>query len=429
MKSTVQEETHAGDQDADSQAKASDRTSTILFSALGISMLIAALVLPFVFARRELSTGMSIFQVVLWLGFGFSWFFQGFLLGKSGFSFDPDDGFEDEGVSRWKEIVFYLLVFGPVTFGYVYVTFAHTGYFGFNYVLLFVLAGFSTLIFNFWVAFLYLVYQCCAWVVLAYFMFGRWSEIVGSVTMFSGYLFSAMMFFIFRRERRSRAKAFALSSSLDRANEQLRAAYRQAEELAATQERNRIAREIHDTIGHSLTVVNMQLETAKALIANDSEKALDFLDKAQSVTKKGLSDIRASVASLRASPLDGRSLAEAIEELLETSESGGLATRFELQGTPEKLGSAVEATLYRTVQEALTNVRKHASASTVDVSLCYEGEDRVDLSVSDDGKGCSEVEGGFGLIGIRERIQLLDGEVAFSTSPGKGFQLKVSVPR
>lgn len=416
-----------GSPSADEQRQ--NRTSSMLFAVLGISMLLAALILPFLLARKDVEPLLTVLQLALWLGFGGAWVFQGYLLGKAGFSFDPGDPVEEKTKGRWGEIAFYLLGFAPVCFGYIYVTHLNTGYFGFNYVLLFIVAGFSTLIFSLWGAILSLIGQSLAWVLLVYFMWNRWLEIVDSVTMFSGYCFSAMMFFIFRRERRSRGRAYALSSKLDEANERLRESYRQAEELAATQERNRIAREIHDTIGHSLTVVNMQIETARALVSSDVDKAAAFLEKAQAVTKKGLADVRASVASLRSSPLDGRTLAETIEDLLETSRSGGLKTRFDLRGEAESLAPTVEGALYRSAQEALTNVRKHAEASEVAVELSYLNPDQVLLSIADDGKGASEVDGGFGIMGIQERIQLLDGEVAFSTSPGEGFRLTVTIPR
>ncbi|MBK1878655.1 sensor histidine kinase [Pelagicoccus mobilis] len=429
MSNVLQDEVVGSDLRPTTQARNVERNSSLVFALFGGLLLVVALILPFALAERELSGKLSVLQVILWLGFAGAWVYQGFLLGKSGVGFGPEDPYKEKDRGQLGEIVFYLLGFGPVCFAYIYVTHLNTGYFGFNYVLLFIVAGFATLIFNLGTAILYLVYQCAAWVVLAYFMWGGWWEVVDSVTMFSGYLFSAMMFYIFRRERRSRARAFALSSKLDEANERLRATYRQAEELAATQERNRIAREIHDTIGHSLTVVNMQIETARALMEKDSSKASEFLEKAQEVTKKGLSDIRSSVASLRSSPLDGRTLADTVEELLETNQSGGLETRFELRGDPEKLPTAKEAALYRSAQEALTNVRKHAEAKSVGLELSYANEGKVTLSVADDGKGCSEVAGGFGIMGIRERIQLLDGTVTFSTSPGEGFRLSVSIPR
>lgn len=401
-----------------------------MFILFGSLMMITSLIAPLVSAKRELELGPTVLQVLLWICFSAAWVFQGYLLDRSGFGFG--NTFKELPVSartsRWAEIVFYLLVFGPLCLGYVYVTYRNTEYFGFNYVLLFVLAGFSTLIFRLWAGLLYLVYQWIAWNVVAYLMWSGWWELEDSITMFAGFVFSGMMFYIFRRERNSRGRAFALSAELDEANERLRATRRQVEELAATQERNRIAREIHDTLGHSLTIVNMQIETARALISTDKAKAEIFLEKAQEVTKKGLTEIRSSVASLRSSPLDGRSLSTALEELLFSIRSEQVEPRFEVIGPVRELSQAVEAAIFRLAQEALTNVRKHALASRVEWVLSFSNPNKVSMELSDNGKGCSDLTGGFGIIGIRERIQLLDGEVSFSTSPGNGLQLKIAIP-
>ncbi|EDY83657.1 Histidine kinase domain protein [Verrucomicrobiia bacterium DG1235] len=399
--------------------------------AFGLAMMLVALVLPFAYAENELGLGLTILQLILWAAFCAAWVFQGYFMEQAGIGFRYDQGTVDRSSlrARWREIVLYLFVFGPLCFAYVYVSFQNTGYFGFNYVLMFVLAGFSTLVFPVWLALVYLVYQTIVWIFLSRFMWGGWMQIDDQVTMFSGLLFSSMMFYIFRRERESRSKAVALTLDLDEANEKLRAFSGQIEELAATQERNRIAREIHDTIGHSLTVVNMQLETSKALIDSDKEKAKRFLEKAQEVTRQGLTDVRSSVASLRSSPLDGKSLPGALEGMMSASFGGGVKTRFELKGEVAALNPASEAALYRSAQEALTNVRKHADASEVKLSLDFSFPECVKLVVADNGKGSEKVEGGFGIMGIRERIQLLDGEMRVSTSPGQGLELSLSLPR
>lgn len=409
------------------EAQIAERGSLLVFGGFGSIMMLLALVLPFVSAERELRLGMTIAQVLLWGAFCSAWLYQGYLAQKSGMGFSFEGPQESTKV-RWREIALYLFVFGPLCHLYIYVTVENTGYFGFNYVLLFVLAGFSTVIFRLGFAFLYLVYQCATWVLLGHFMWGGWMDFENVVTMFSGFLFSAMMFFVFRQERSSRGRAYALSAELDRANEKLRRFSRQVEELAATQERNRIAREIHDTIGHSLTVVNMQIETAKALIDADKQKAKIFLDKAQEVTKKGLAEIRSSVASLRSSPLAGKSLSEALEELLRTSFGGDVETRFEARGEISDLSPAIEAALYRSAQEAFTNVRKHAEAKLVTLVLDGNSPNQVRLIVRDDGKGSDEVVGGFGIMGIRERMQLLGGELHVSSSLGHGLELTVNVP-
>lgn len=430
MADSVKEELCSEGSGPEIEARRVEFNNNYIFAVFGGTLMILALVLPFFYARKELSLGLSVLQVFLWFVFCAAWLRQGFLVDKAGVGFDVrDSAMKPQASSRLQEILLYLLVFGPSCFAYIYVTELNTAYFGFNYVLMFVVAGFATLIFPLWIAVLYLLYQCFVWVSVGYLMWGGWMGAVDVVTMVSGYFFSAMMFYIFRRERKSRSRAFALSVELDKANEKLRAFSQQVEDLAATTERNRIAREIHDTIGHSLTVVNMQLETAKALLDTDREKAGSFLEKAQEVTKKGLADVRSSVASLRASPLDGLSLDRALEKLLRDSFSSDMKTEFELVDGFATLPVSIESALYRSSQEALTNVRKHADASVVTVVLDLSERTRVSLTISDNGKGSSGTDGGFGIMGIRERIQLLDGDVAFYTSQGEGFRLTISVPR
>ncbi len=267
---------------AGAEAKQVERSSNYLFAIFGGCLMLLALVFPFVYATRDLSVGLTVLEVLVWAIFCAAWLRQGYLVDRAGVGFSAkDSALKPETGSRREEILLYLLAFGPSCFLYIYLAHLNTGYFGFNYVLMFVVAGFATLIFPLWIAVIYLLYQCAAWWLLGRLMWGGWMELVDVVTMLFGYLFSAMMFYIFRRERNSRSRAFALSVELDKANEKLRAFSQQVEELAATQERNRIAREIHDTIGHSLTVVNMQLETAKALLGTDKDKASTFLEKAQ----------------------------------------------------------------------------------------------------------------------------------------------------
>lgn len=414
------------------EANRGEKRNNLIFAIFGSVLMVLALVLPFAYPRKEIELGMSALQLILWAAFCAAWLYQGYLLERSGVGFNSQASSSKRGeepVSRYLESCFYILVFGPLCFGYIYVTHENTGYFGFNYVLMFVLSGFSTLIFPLWGAVVYLVYQCGCWVLLAYILWDKWMPVVEVATMLSGYFFSSMMFYIFRRERGARNRAFALSIKLDAANEKLRAFSRKIEELAATQERNRIAREIHDTIGHSLTVVNMQLETAKALLQSDKEKAGEFLEKAQSVTKKGLEEVRASVASLRSSPLEGQTLTLALEGLLGSAFDDSIKTCFELSEGSQKMNPAAEAGLYRSTQESFTNIRKHAEANQVNVHLDLSSAGGVSLTIEDNGKGCSDTSGGFGIMGIRERVQLLGGTLELSSSPGNGFKVSISIPR
>ena len=229
-------------------------------------------------------------------------------------------------------------------------------------------------------------------------------------------------------ERKARLQAEELSADLEAANQQLSKYAIQVEELATIEERNRLAREIHDNLGHYLTVVNVQIGAAKVLMDKDPIKAKDALDKAQNLTQEGLKAIRQSVAALRESPVGQRPLSEAISLLTETTTQAGIVTEFSVKGEPFSLPNPVEYALYRIAQEALTNVRKHARASRVDVLLDYSQDGMVGLEISDNGVGTAVADGGFGLLGIRERVQLLNGTCDIKTTPGTGFKLTVTIP-
>jgi signal transduction histidine kinase len=160
---------------------------------------------------------------------------------------------------------------------------------------------------------------------------------------------------------------------------------------------------------------------------SDQGRALDAMNKAQELTQKGLTRVRKSVAALRESPVSNRSLGEAIASLVKEAKSSGIVTEFKVAGEPQILENKVALSLYRAAQEGLTNVRRHARASRVDVLLDFQPSE-VRLEVKDNGVGAVETTGGFGLLGIRERMQLLGGGLEISTGVGKGFCLTASVP-
>ncbi|MEW6029760.1 MAG: sensor histidine kinase [Chloroflexota bacterium] len=229
-------------------------------------------------------------------------------------------------------------------------------------------------------------------------------------------------------EHLARENAERLTRDLEAANHKLAEYATQAEELAATQERNRLAREIHDNLGHYLTIVNVQLEAARLTLDDDPARALDALTKAQDMARKGLNSVRESVAALRVSPVENRPLEEAIAEVVNESRIAGIATAFHLLGDSRPVEPKSALALYRAAQEGLTNVRKHSRASRADVTLDFSQPEQICLTVSDNGVGASDTSQGFGLVGIRERVLLLGGEFKVETQPEKGFRLEVSIP-
>jgi signal transduction histidine kinase len=244
-------------------------------------------------------------------------------------------------------------------------------------------------------------------------------------------LFTLVLTTLAVSSERARGEVERLAGELSAANEKLRAYAVQAEELAATRERNRLAREVHDSLGHYLTVVNVQIEAARALRERDPARTWDALDQAQALTQQGLQDIRRSVAALRASPLDDQPLAQVLHEVVNRSCATGLAAELQVWGEARALSPQARLALYRAGQEGLTNVRKHARVAEARLALDFRAPAKVSLSVTDKGAGAdlaTATAGGFGLLGLRERVQLLGGAVRVQTAPGAGFFLEVEVP-
>ncbi len=231
------------------------------------------------------------------------------------------------------------------------------------------------------------------------------------------------------RESDARAKSQRLGEKLEEANRRLGAYAVQAEELAAARERARMAREIHDSVGHSLTAVHMQIEAARTMLGRDEAKTRDALAKAQLCIQDGLAEIRRSVSALRADPLDGRGLHEALTDLADVSSDSGLPAQLRVSGRPRPLGADTSLVLFRCAQEGLTNARKHARAQTVSLDLDYgDSDNSVRLRVHDDGIGTQAPQGGFGLLGLGERARQLGGRLEFQSAPGEGFALELDIP-
>ncbi len=237
-------------------------------------------------------------------------------------------------------------------------------------------------------------------------------------------------------------------AALNGAHEQLRRHVDSVEELAVARERNRLAREIHDTLGHYLAIINVQLETAQKLGARDPAKGQAAVATAKRLASECLAEVRRSVAALRPAALEAGTLLGAVQQLAdETRRVTGLAVHVATsdEGTraaPAPLSPAVEVTVYRAIQEALTNVRKHAAARTVWIDLGW-GAEALTVDVRDDGRGAAPCVGaagaetpvrgaqgqpGFGLRGMGERLAAAGGTLDIDTAPGAGFRVALRVP-
>jgi len=259
-----------------------------------------------------------------------------------------------------------------------------------------------------------------------------WSAFVQAEIAFgSGMAFVFVFSRIALREHRARSENERLVVALAAANARLTAQALHAEQLARAEERNRIAREIHDGLGHYLTVVHIQLEAARSYLTSDPDRALGALAKSQQLIHEGLCEVRRSVALLRGSVPARPPLLEALGALADESTAAGVATRIRVEGTPRRLAEPIEFTLYRAAQEALTNARRHAHASQVAIAVAFADSGAVRLRVEDDGVGASDPGGGasgFGLLGMRERAEIVGGTLAVTTGPNQGFAIELEVP-
>ena len=216
---------------------------------------------------------------------------------------------------------------------------------------------------------------------------------------------------------------------LGQANRRLRQYALLVENQATLQERNRIAREIHDSLGHSLTAQSIQLENVAILLPDDTEQAAQHLQKARLLGKEALQNVRQSVAALRTHPLKGQSLENALTKLgQEFEHTTGIQLKRHIN-LKSVLSLEISTVLYRLVQEAFTNVSKHAQATQVWLDLRQEAKG-VSLLVKDDGRGFEPMANttGFGLQGMRERTEALGGTFWLTSRPGQGCQIQVDIP-
>jgi signal transduction histidine kinase len=246
-------------------------------------------------------------------------------------------------------------------------------------------------------------------------------------------------------ERESREKLAA-------ANLQLRRYALEIEELATVQERNRIAREIHDSLGHSLTAFNLHLEAALKLLQSDPNDAKALIVEAKQIGAKTLQDVRQSVATLRTDPIQGRSLEVAIAALIEDfTRATGISPSCQIN-IPYPLSKNLRTAIYRIVQESLTNISKHAAATEIEIyiqalnttaneidqatdeeinkEIIDATNQKLEIIIKDNGKGFNQKLNttGFGLQGMRERTLAFSGSFEILTAPSQGCQITACFP-
>jgi len=222
---------------------------------------------------------------------------------------------------------------------------------------------------------------------------------------------------------------------VDEAKERAALAEREREERArraVTDERARIARELHDVVGHSVSVMTVQASAVRRLLDQDQERVSEALLVVEQTGREALAEMRRMVGVLRhaeeAPALAPQPSLGEIERLVQHARDRGLQVELSVDGDPVELPTGIDLTAYRLVQEGLTNAIKHARAQQAEVVIRYE-DGHVELTVSDDGVGGGDGGGsGHGLVGMQERVHVYGGELEAGPRPEGGFRLRARLP-
>lgn len=238
--------------------------------------------------------------------------------------------------------------------------------------------------------------------------------------------FILFMLFLIQDQYNESKRIHVLNNELQSLNEQLKEYADVREKMGETKERNRLAREIHDTLGHTLTGLSTGLDACRALIDTNHETAKKQLDILSQVAKDGLKDVRRSVKKLRPDALENHTLKEALEATIdEFVRTTGVKIHFVCHLEKFQFQADEEEAIYRIIQESTTNALRHGKADEIFISFGLDDQTLI-IIVEDNGIGCSQIQEGFGLHHMKERVELLNGKVRYYGT--NGFVLIVELP-
>jgi signal transduction histidine kinase len=300
--------------------------------------------------------------------------------------------------------------------------------------LLFMLCSQATILLGIWPAgLIFCLINMASWLVVFHFMGANNQEMISfAASLGIGILFILFLTILLDRYSKQTKRAETLLQELQAANARLEAARQKEKELAIAEERVRLARDIHDGLGHHLTVLSIQLQAADKLVSRNPQAAIEAIQRSRAEAQAALDEVRHSVGMMRQSPAENQPLPEVLSDLVKDfDQRTGLRATFERTGAPVELSSFTRQTLFRTVQESLTNATKHGKGvQEISVKLEYLSE-AVRLVVRDDGQAVDPVpnsQPGYGLVGLRERVEQLGGKIQSGPIKTGGFEIEVSIP-
>lgn len=199
------------------------------------------------------------------------------------------------------------------------------------------------------------------------------------------------------------------------------------EEMSVIRERNRIAREIHDTLGHTLTGAIIQLEAAKKQVKIDKQLTIKTIEDTQNIVRSGFSDVKRAIKALRPIMVEENTLKDSLELLFERVQKDFDFTINYNIDLLSDIPNNIKVSVYRIVQELITNSKRHGNANSMQIDIIYQ-DNIIKIDTKDNGKGSKVIHEGYGLTGIRERVNSLSGNVYFNSQENMGFNTSISIP-
>jgi signal transduction histidine kinase len=241
-------------------------------------------------------------------------------------------------------------------------------------------------------------------------------------------LFASIVGFLLNNYQTNRMQMMKLHGDLQRSHSELKLYAAKAEELGSIRERVRIARDIHDAVGHKLTALLVQLQVGQKLYTQDNAPLQRVMQESEDIARSALHEVRLSVRAIRDDSDPTPSIAEAIRSLTDDyTKLIAVRATLNITGIEPPLPNQLRLTAYRIAQESLTNAHRHGRARAVAIELTYL-EDRMILRIHNDGYAGRDIKLGFGLINMRERVLEWNGTLRYLTSPEDGFTIEACLP-
>lgn len=260
-------------------------------------------------------------------------------------------------------------------------------------------------------------------------------DVLDNLINFTFIIFEVLVGGLIRKLLQARIKVDEQYSKLNESHNALKDAHgqlhiyaKEVETLTAIRERNRIARDIHDTVGHNMTALLVQLQLTQELFKQGSPQAAQTLQTCTELARNSLQELRLSVRTLKEEDAEDYTLISVIRTILEDfAKATGVEVSFRLKGDPMVIPVSLHPTIARVVQESLTNAKRHGRAQACEVEFICN-EQKAVISICDNGKGTEKVAPGFGLINMKERVEEHGGNVTFASKEGHGFQIQADFP-